>query len=308
MVDFCPISLCNTFYKILSKILVNHIKPVLDKIISPSQKGFVLGHHTLDAIITTHELLHSMDRCNYVGTALKLDISKAYDKVIWDFVPKVLTKFGFDHSVTNLIIECVTTIKYFVLVNGSPFGFFFAGRGIRQGDPFSPYLFIIITDVLSRNFNNLLSKGSIKGIKATSSLEPTVIQQFVDDTFLFGKAFVVEARKCKNCLNNYIACSGQCINYNKSMIYFFNNTLNLQAQVTAILGFLNGSLPLVYLGLPLTIKEVTPNFWNSILERIQRKLAGWIGSLLSHDGKLQLLSIVLQGIPIYFLSIFKIPK
>lgn len=113
-------------------------------------------------------------------------------------------------------MECITTVRYSMLVNGAPFGFFKVGRGIIQGDPLLPYLFIMVTNVLSRNISKLLSEESIKEVKPASSLEPTIIQQFVDDTILFGKASMVEARKWKSCLNNYAACSGQCIKYNKA--------------------------------------------------------------------------------------------
>lgn len=91
------------------------------------------------------------------------------------------------------------------------------------------------------------------------------------------------------------------------MIYFFN-TLSLQTRVTNILGCMSGSILSVYLGLPLIVKEVTPTFWNTILKRIQRNLARWKVSILSHTSKLQLLTTSLQAILVYFLSIFKIPR
>lgn len=97
--NFRPISLCNTFYKILTKILVGRIKPLLEKIISTTQKGFVLGRQILDAAIATHEIIHSMDRSKVLGMDFKLDISKAYEKVNWSFLIKILDKMGFNEKV-----------------------------------------------------------------------------------------------------------------------------------------------------------------------------------------------------------------
>lgn len=144
--------------------------------ISLSQKGFYLGCHTLDVEITTHEILHSMDHCNSASMTFKLDISKDYDKVLWDFLLKVLRKFGFNQSVIKTIRECISMVRYFLLVNGVPHGSFEARRGIRHSDPLSSYLFIMVVDVLSRNVACMLSEGSIKGAKLTTTLDPVVIQ------------------------------------------------------------------------------------------------------------------------------------
>lgn len=117
---------------------------------------------------------------------------------------------------------------------------------------------------------------------------------------------MIEAKEWKFLLQDYACVSGQCINYNKSSVYFFNTRVDLQAKILSIMGCLSASLPGVYLGLPLTVREVSHNFWNSILERMQKKLAGWKGQLLSNVGKLQLLKASLQGILVYFLSLFRI--
>lgn len=114
----------------------------------------------------------------------------------------------------------------------------------------------------------------MSGVKATSTLPPMVMQQFVDDTFLFDQSFVIEAKEGKHLLEEYALASGQLINYCKSKIYFFNMDGNLQGKLMQILGYSVVDLPDSYLGLPLTIKEVTSHFWESILERMQKKLAG----------------------------------
>ncbi|XP_059066268.1 uncharacterized mitochondrial protein AtMg01250-like [Cryptomeria japonica] len=206
--------------------------------------------------------------------ALKLDISKAYDKVNWNFLYVVLSKMGFRGRFLNVIKVAVENVHYSVIVNDTPWGFFKFGKGLRQGAPLSPYLFIMVAKVLSRNFSHLIRNRKISGVKAASTLPPVVMQQFVDDTFLFGQSFVIEAKEWKHLLEDYALASGQIINYNKSKIYFFNMDRNLQGKLMQILGCCVANLPDSYLGLPLTIKEVTPQFWESILERMQKKLVG----------------------------------
>ncbi|XP_057839248.2 uncharacterized protein LOC131049223 [Cryptomeria japonica] len=164
----------------------------------------------------------------------------------------------------------------------------------------------MVAEVLSQNFSHLIRNKIISGVKVASTLPPVVMQQFVDDTFLFGQSSVIEAKEWKHLLEDYALASGQLINYNKSKIYFFNTDRNLQNKIIHILGCCAANLPGSYLGLPLTVKEVTPKFWESILERMQKKLAGWSGKTLSGADKLQLLSASLQGVPVYFLSLFKI--
>ncbi|XP_059073331.1 uncharacterized mitochondrial protein AtMg01250-like [Cryptomeria japonica] len=192
--------------------------------------------------------------------AFKLDISKAYDKVNWDLLFKVLLKLGFNQKMVSMIRECVTTVQFSVLINGTPRGCFKAEKGIRQGDPLSPYLFIMIAEVLSRNVTHLVSNGRLQGFKVASTLPPSNIQQFMDDTFLFGKSSVMEAKGWKILLANYAKALEQCINYEKSNLFFFNTPNELQLRILSILRCKMATLPGTYLGLPLIVKEVTPTF------------------------------------------------
>ncbi|XP_059070533.1 uncharacterized protein LOC131860174 [Cryptomeria japonica] len=163
----------------------------------------------------------------------------------------------------------------------------------------------MVAEVLSRNFSNLIRSNRISGVKATSTLPPMVMQQFVDDTFLFGLSSVIEAKEWKHLLEEYALASGQLINYCKKKVYLFYTDKILQGELIQFLGCSVVDLPDSYMGLSLTIKEVTSHFWESILERMQKKLIGWTGKTLS-AGKLQLLAASLQGVPVYFLSLFKI--
>jgi hypothetical protein len=144
--EFRPISLCNVLYKLIAKTLANRLKRVLGEIISPNQSAFIPGRLITDNIIIAFEALHTMDT-RMKGAegymALKLDMSKAYDRVEWNFLEAVMSRIGFDNRWVQLLMTCVRTVTYSVLINGRPYGKICPSRGLRQGDLLSPYLFIL---------------------------------------------------------------------------------------------------------------------------------------------------------------------
>ena len=119
--EFRPISLCDVIYKIISKVLANRLKPILNDIISESQSAFIADRLITDNVLIAFESLHHM-KTNCTGRtgfmALKQDMSKAYDRVEWGFLEKILLKMGFQESWVAMIMECITTVTYSILVNG----------------------------------------------------------------------------------------------------------------------------------------------------------------------------------------------
>lgn len=140
--QFRPISLCNVSYKIVTKILVNRMKGLMEKIIAPAQCSFVPGRHSSNNIIIMQEIIHSMKKKKQKSgfMAIKIDLEKAYDRLNWDFVRDTLEDIGFPSNMINIIWHCISSSLMKVLWNGEQTSCFFPSRGVRQGDPLPIYL------------------------------------------------------------------------------------------------------------------------------------------------------------------------
>ena len=157
---FRLISLCNFYYKIISKLLVNRLRPLLAKLIDPAQAVFVPSRWIAENIVLAQEIVHSFKNTKkkkgFMG--FKLDFHKAYDSLEWDFIYLVLKAVGFDHRVISLIQQCISTVNFTLRMNGTKSSCFSPSRGLRQGDPLSPYLFILCMDVLAKLIDREVSR------------------------------------------------------------------------------------------------------------------------------------------------------
>ena len=273
--DLRPISLVGGLYKILTKVLANRIKRVLDKVISKSQNAFVKGRQILDAVLIANEIVDLSLRKKECGLICKLDIEKAYNTISWEFLLQVMGKMGFGDRWLNWIKWCISTASFSVLVNGSPAGFFPSSRGLRQGDPLSPYLFVIGMEILSCLLNRATGGNYLSGTKIVDGRgEEMVISHllYADDTLLFCRADNDELKFISWILMWFEAVSGLKINLNKSEILPIGLVTNVEGLASE-LGCKVGSLPATYLGLPLGAKHKAQSVWDPVEERFRKRLA-----------------------------------
>uniref|UniRef100_A0A2N9HU09 Reverse transcriptase domain-containing protein n=1 Tax=Fagus sylvatica TaxID=28930 RepID=A0A2N9HU09_FAGSY len=312
MSEYRPISLCNVVYKIISKVLANRLKVILPCIISDSQSAFVPGRLITDNVSVAFEFIHKMKakrRGKKGEMAIKLDMSKAYDRVEWAFIEGIMRKLGFAERWISLLMECICTVQYSVLIDGVPKGYINPTRGIRQGDPLSPYVFLLCAEGLSALFQQASAMGHLKGIQSCRGGPWVSHLFFADDSLLFGQANISECRKILEILNLYEGSSGQKINREKTAIYFSSNTSQVTRQlILEFWGSQGASIFDKYLGLPAMIGRSKKSIFNGLKERIVQRLQGWKEKFLSKAGREVLIKAVAQAIPTYAMNCFRLPK
>ena len=172
-------------------------------------------------------------------------------------------------------MSCVTSGSYSILVNGVPSEPFATSRGLHEGDPISPYLFIILVEGLGYFLKLRAHQGIIDGWTWGVGLPPLSHLQFVDDTSFMGQAHLQEATSFRYALDVYLAALGQKVNEKKSSIFFFNTPRAIQQRIDAILRFQIMSLPFVYLGIPLTVGRHPRSSWQVSLDKLWQKVHHW---------------------------------
>ena len=262
-------------------------------------------------MLVAFEMMHCIDQRRKGKEALmavKLDMSKAYDRVEWSYLEAIMRRLGFHEKWIELMMMCVSTVSYLVLINGEPKGKIVPLRGLRQGDPISPYLFLLCAEGLSAMLKKEVRDGKIKGV-AVSRGAPSILHLlFGDDSIIFCRASMLECDRVMKVLEDYERVSGQKLNKEKTSLYFSKNTRrDVQVQVKQKFGAEIVRRHEKYLGLPPLVGRGKRKAFNWIKDQVGGKIAGWKGKLLSNVGQEVLIKAVAQATPTYTMSVFKLP-
>lgn len=309
---FRPISLCNVIYKLITKILANRLRNVLPQVISENQSGFVGGRQISDNVLVSHEVMHSLKNRRYGKKGwlcLKLDMAKAYDRIEWKYIEAVMKKFGFDQQWIKWVMNCVETVSFAVVVNGDKGEFFQPQRGIRQGCPLSPYLFILCAEGFHYLIQNVVASGSLQGVTIGRGCSSISHLFFADDSVLFGEATIANCNAINDILQKYERASGQLVNRAKSSIFLSPNMPEQRKE--EIVNALNIRLEDgggKYLGLPSIIGKSKRAIFAFVKDRVLSRLKGWKESKLNQAGREVLLKSVLMSMPNYVMQCFLLPK
>lgn len=208
--QFRPISLCNVLMKVVSKLLATRLKPMMIKLTGICQSRFIPRHSTTDNITAAQEVIHSLSKRKGKNGSfiLKVDLEKAYDVVDWGFMRAVLRFSGFNHHLCTLIMTCITTTSMSLCWNGEKLLAFSPARGLRQGDPLSPYLFVLCMEVLGQSISKAVSSSAWKPVLLSKKGLSVSHIFFADDLLLFGEASFSQAGLMEHLLATFCCMSG----------------------------------------------------------------------------------------------------
>ena len=249
--DFRPISMVGCIYKIIAKVLARRLQSVMDTLIGPFQSSFIKGRQILDGALVAGEIIDSCQRRNIKTTILKLDFHKAFDSISWQFMDWTLSQMGFPTQWRKWIGACVMSASASILINGSPTTPFKLHRGLRQGDPLSPFLFDLAVETLSLIIQKASNLKLWEGIEVCKGGMKVTHLQYADDTILFCPPRLEYLLNIKMVLILFQMASGLQVNFHKSsLLGVHTDEIWLQNTADALL-CKKGSLPFTYLGLPI---------------------------------------------------------
>nr|KYP40876.1 Putative ribonuclease H protein At1g65750 family [Cajanus cajan] len=308
MTDFHPISLLGCLYKIISKVLANRLRGILPSIISENQSAFIPGRHMLDSVLVANEAIDYAHKYKKPIFVMKIDYEKAYDSVEWDYLLYMLRGCGFDERWVRWMEGCVCGGSLSALVNGSPTGEVAIGRGLKQGDPLAPSLFLIAVEGLRLLMTRALDMNLFKGLHLGGEGPLISLLQFADDTLIIGEATMQNLWCLKAILRCFELISGMKINFHKSSVVGIHSGVDFTELAASFLHCKVGQLPFKHLGLPLGANPRKLATWRPILDGLRNRLSSWKHRYLSIGGRVTLINAVLNAMPIHFLSFFKAPN
>ncbi|KAM0827167.1 hypothetical protein ACQ4PT_068367 [Festuca glaucescens] len=297
--DFRPISLVHSFARLLTKVLARRLAPRMPDLVDSNQTAFIRGRCIQDNFLLVKNSAKLLHTKKIPSLLLKVDVAKAFDNISWPFLLAVLRQRGFSPRWLRWIAMLLRSASTSVLVNGCAGSAFRHGRGLRQGDPISPLLFVIAMDVLSAMFraaehDGVLSDLSALGLRSRVSL-------YADDVIVFAKATTTELAAVWGVLGCFGAASGLKANPAKSTAALIQCSDEILAEVVPALSCPLGFLPCSYLGLPLSLRKPRKADLQAMLDKLVAKLPFWKARLMTREGRVVYVQAVMMDSVVYHL-------
>lgn len=236
-----------------------------------------------------------------------MDLQKAYDTVEWCALESILNELGFPSQFIRWIMICVTTVSYRYMINGTTSQCLQAKRGLRQGDPISPLLFVLVMEYLYRNLQSLRRNPDFNFHAKCENLR-IINLSFADDLLFFSRGDTVSVQLLMNQFANFSRATGLKVNPRKCHIYYGAVSDEVKEHINLITGFSEGTFPFRYLGVPLTSRKIAVADCQPLIDKMVARIRHWSAKLLSYAGRIQLIRSVLFAVANYWLQCFPLPK
>ncbi|KAJ0469831.1 putative RNA-directed DNA polymerase [Helianthus annuus] len=305
--DYRPINLVGVINKAISKVIASRIKKVMGDVISNSQSAFLKDRYILDGPLVLNEFISWAKKSGEKAFMFKIDFEKAYDNVNWDFLMSVMDQMGFPSRWCLWVRGIIQSARSAVLVNGSPTFEFECQKGLRQGDPLSPFLFLIVMEALAGMITRAGRLGDIEGIKLPNAGPTLSHMLYADDALILGKWDRSNIVNLMRLLRIFHVCSGMKMNVHKSHLFGVGLDDLEVCCMAEYLGCNKGDLPFKYLGIKVGANMNRVSYWDPVVDTIRSRLQSWKAKMLSIGGRLTLIKSVLSSLPVYYLSMFKAP-
>lgn len=306
--SFRPISCCNVVYKCISKIIATRLVAVLQRIISHNQVAFLPKRNILDNIMLAHELLKGYGAANNPsGAMLKLDLKKAYDSIQWKSIVRIMSIMGFPKVYVAWIYECLSTANFSLIFNGTSSGYFPSKQGIRQGDPLSSYLFIMVMEVFTCMLTPLYQNKLVQYHPKCKDLQITSLL-FADDIMIFTRPDSNSIACILETISQFYSMTGLQLNPDKSSILFSGISPVQAHDLTTFSGMQPMSHDMNYLGLPLCSSRVRKVDCLPLYNKITAAMGCWANRFLTQAGRLVLIKSISFSMMVYWARAYILPK
>ncbi|XP_071699108.1 uncharacterized protein [Rutidosis leptorrhynchoides] len=292
--EYRPISLIGCYYKILAKILSIRIRKVLPAVIGYEQSAYLKGRFILDGSLIANEAIEYLKRKRKKSLIFKFDFEKAFDSLSWDFLLDMMSRMGFGSRWRRWILACLKSASISILVNGSPTNEFLIERGVRQGDPLSPFLFLIAAEGLNFLVKKVCGVGLFRGVEIGKDKVKLSHLQFADDTIFVGEWHNQNFCNLMKVLKCFENLSGLKVNFHKSVLYGLGVACGDVERLATRVGCKVGELPFIYLGLPVGKNMSLEHNWKPVIDKFNSKLSSWKARSISYGGRLTLVKSVLR--------------